>query len=135
MRLVRLNSAADPAYSGAMELYRAGFPVHEQRESPSQIKILEREAYHFDLICEEDELAGILLYWETEAFLYVEHFCVSPALRGRGLGQKALSLLHEKGKTVILEIDPPEDALALRRKGFYERAGYHANGFPHVHPP
>ena len=34
-----------------------------------------------------------------------------------------------------LEIDPPIDDISLRRKGFYERAGYRENPFTHVHPP
>ena len=36
---------------------------------------------------------------------------------------------------MILEIDPPADDISVRRKNFYERAGYRANGFEHVHPP
>ena len=35
----------------------------------------------------------------------------------------------------MLEIDPPIDEISLRRKGFYERCGFAANPFPHVHPP
>ena len=38
-------------------------------------------------------------------------------------------------KTVILEIDPPNDDVSVRRKAFYERAGYRANPFEHIHPP
>ena len=40
-----------------------------------------------------------------------------------------------EGKTVILEIDPPEDETARRRQGFYQRCGFTVNPFPHVHPP
>ena len=45
-------------------------------------------------------------------------------MRGRGYGAQALSLLGERKKTVILEIDPPNDEVSARRKAFYERAGY-----------
>jgi hypothetical protein len=65
----------------------------------------------------------------------VEHFCILPALRGRGCGQQALELLGQQGKTVILEIDPPVDEVSLRRRGFYLRCGFAENPFPHVHPP
>ena len=44
-------------------------------------------------------------------------------------------MLGRRGKTVILEIDPPADPVSIRRKGFYERCGYAANPFLHVHPP
>ncbi len=46
-----------------------------------------------------------------------------------------LRVSPEKGKTVLLEIDPPVDEISLRRETFYERCGYRANIHPHVHPP
>lgn len=58
-----------------------------------------------------------------------------PELRGQGLGSRALALLGSCGKTVILEIDPPVDAVSVRRRQFYERAGFVANPYHHVHPP
>ncbi len=53
-----------------------------------------------------------MLYWETEDFLYIEHLCIRPELRNQQYGRKALSLLQEKKKCIILEIDPPEDAIS-----------------------
>lgn len=44
-------------------------------------------------------------------------------------------LLGERKKTVILGIDPPNDEVSAHRKAFYERAGYRANPFEHIHPP
>lgn len=52
-----------------------------------------------------------------------------------GFGSRALELLQAKGKPVILEIDPPRDEVSRRRKGFYERSGFAANPFAHLHPP
>ena len=43
--------------------------------------------------------------------------------------------LARQNKTIILEIDPLVDDASVRRKGFYERCGYVANAFAHVHPP
>lgn len=57
-----------------------------------------------------------------------------PEMRGRGYGAGTL-LLGERKKTVILGIDPPNDEVSVRRKAFYERAGYRANPFEHIHPP
>ena len=36
---------------------------------------------------------------------------------------------------MILEIDPPVDPVSQKRQRFYERAGYQANPYPHIHPP
>lgn len=135
MNFVRVTSPDDPMFVPAMGLYQISFPVHEQREAVSQKEILHHEDYHFDLIYAEGVFAGVLLYWETTRFLYVEHFCIDPDLRGQRCGQRALELLGRKGKTVILEIDPPGDEISVRRKAFYERCGYHANPYSHIHPP
>lgn len=135
MHFVRLSTDADDRYTQAMQLYATAFPPHEQRKAESQVQIMANEAYHFNLIYDETVLVGILLCWETDDFVYVEHFCIDPAMRNRQYGQTALRLLDACGKTVILEIDPPDDAISVRRKGFYERAGYHANSFAHRHPP
>lgn len=135
MKFVRLESSADSRFAVAIDLYRKSFPYHEQRENASQERIWQAEEYHFDLIEDDDTFVGLLLYWETPHFVYVEHFCVDPGLRNRNYGRKALALLAEKGKTILLEIDPPVDEIASRRKAFYERAGYRENPYRHVHPP
>lgn len=135
VKLIRLTSYEDAMYTQAMELYRNSFPGHEQRKDASQKVALGAAEYHFDLIYDGNVFVGMLLYWETKDFLYVEHFLVKPELRGKSYGQKALEELGKKRKRVILEIDPPTDEISIRRKGFYERAGYLENSFRHVHPP
>lgn len=47
---------------------------------------------------------------------------------------RALALLSQRSKPVILEIDPPVDSASQRRKAFYERCGFAENPY-HVHPP
>lgn len=135
MEFRRLTDSNHTMYYQAMDLYKASFPIHEQRESYVQTGIMENEAYHFNLIYEYDMWVGMILWWETTEFIYVEHFCILPEMRGKKYGQKALELLDGEHKTVILEIDPPIDEVSVHRKLFYERSGYQANRFPHVHPP
>lgn len=135
MKFLRLTSCDNPEYRAAAELYAQSFPYHEQRESRSQADIMNEPEYHFDLIFDGGTFVGEVLSWETDDFIYVEHFCILPSLRGAGYGTKALALLAQKDKTTILEIDPPTDDIAIRRKGFYERARYAENPFFHVHPP
>lgn len=135
MRLERLTTAEHGMYARAMELYRQSFPFHEQREGASQARIMRDGAYQFNLVYDGETFVGLVLCWETERFLYVEHFCICPDLRNQRYGQRALELLCQRGKPVILEIDPPVDEISIRRKGFYQRAGYRENPFPHVHPP
>ena len=133
--LRRLRSAEEPVFQQAMELYRQSFPIHEQRERESQRRIMDEEEYRFELVYRGGKWAGILLCWETERFIYVEHFAVASEARNAGIGAAALKLLAGRGETVILEIDPPQDEISVRRLGFYERAGFAPCAFEHVHPP
>lgn len=119
----RLQDSQDGLYLQAMQLYQSSFPLHEQRKPDAQRAILKEPDYQFNLLMEEDHLMGELLCWETQEFIYVEHLCILPQLRGQHCGSRALELLEQRGKPVILEIDPPIDDISLRRKGFYERAG------------
>lgn len=137
MEFRRLTADTDPYYEAARALYQDSFPRHEQRESASQRTILACPDYHFNLIFDDGRWVGLLLCWKWQNTIYVEHFCILPQLRGQQYGQRALALLAQEGKTVILEIDPPapSDPIAQRRKEFYERCGYRENPFPHVHPP
>ena len=131
----RCRDAGDPLMEAAMALYRRSFPAHELRLWPDQQAVMNDLLYHFDLCLLDGALAGLILYWDFGAYIYVEHFCVEPSMRGHGLGTLILAELAKKSRPIILEIDPLTDDVAVRRKGFYERCGYVANGFAHVHPP
>ena len=135
MRSERLTCGHDGRYSEARALYAVSFPDPEQRDDDAQAAALASADYRFELIYDGDEFAGLMLCWEAEDFIYVEHFCTAPEIRGRGIGARALALLAQNGKKIILEIDPPVDEISRRRKKFYERAGFAENPFAHVHPP
>ena len=135
MDLKRITSPDHPMYAQAMALYAISFPPHEQREPESQARILGEEAYHFDLIYDGKTFVGLILNWQRQDYIYIEHFCILPECRNRGYGKQTLDLLGKTGKTLILEIDPPVDPISVRRKGFYERCGFTENPYGHVHPP
>ena len=134
MRFEDIRDTGHPLYGKALELYGLSFPFHEQRERPSQDRILSDREYHFSLVY-DDAFAAIVLFWETEDFIYIEHLAVLPELRGSGYGQRILECLGRRGKPLILEIDPPSDIISKRRKGFYLRCGFKENPFHHIHPP
>ncbi|MEG1522932.1 MAG: GNAT family N-acetyltransferase [Bacteroidales bacterium] len=134
MEFRRITTDNDPNFTSAIGLYKISFPIHEQREDESQRNILNISDYHFGLIYDKDRFVGIILYWETNEFIYIEHFAIDPNMRNGGYGSKALNQLAKKGKTIILEIDPPIDKMSIRRKGFYERIGFCENQYSHIHP-
>ena len=130
----RCRDASGPLMDAAMALYRRSFPAHELRLWPDQQAVMNDPLYHFDLCLLDGALAGLILYWDFGAYIYVEHFCVEPSMRGHGLGTLILAELAKKNKPIILEIDPLTDDVAIRRKGFYERCGFKENPYAHVHP-
>ncbi len=133
MEIHRITQSDSPLYQKAIDLYKISFPFHEQREKPSQLQILQQDAYHFDIICDNGEFVGEILYWDIGGAFYIEHFCVLPSQRNKHYGQKILNVYQ--ATPLILEIDPPVDEVSIRRKGFYERCGFVENPHRHIHPP
>ncbi len=132
MKLERLCEENRHLYDDAIALYESAFPAEERRDSAEQSRVMEKEAYHFDLIMQDGEFLGVMLYWETDSFVFLEHFTTRPAVRGKGIGAAALALLCGKGKTVILEIEDPVDEMTCRRLDFYERNGFTMTSHHHI---
>ncbi len=136
LRSVRMMSAEDSSFRELWSLYQDSFPVEEQRPFLWQKEAMLREETFYCLRLEDEKgLAGLLFYWQFPACLYLEHFAIASARRGQGLGHAALSLLHGKGKPVILEIEPVADALTRRRLSFYESLGYVRLPWKHAQLP
>ncbi len=61
---------------------------------------------------------------------------MSPACRGVGIGGRLLDeLIATVNKPIVLEVEPPEDALTCRRVGFYQRHGFLFTDYPYIQPP
>ena len=81
------------------------------------------------------KILGLLTTWHFEEFIYIEHFAIDPTLRSQGYGSEALkAFIHEQGKPLVLEAEPPTDALSIRRIKFYERIGLTLYDFPYMQP-
>ena len=132
MELLRLTERNHPLFDAAFGLYEEAFPYLERRDAKEHCRVLQKDDYHMDVLMDADLFAGIVFYWETERFLFLEHLATCPELRGNGLGAQALELLKVKGKPIILEIEPPADGLTHRRLGFYERNGFVLNPYRHI---
>ena len=86
-------------------------------------------------IANSQKLLGLLTTWHFEDFIYIEHFAIDPTLRSQGYGSEALkAFIHEHGKPIVLEAEPPTDALSIRRIRFYERIGLTLYDFPYMQP-
>ena len=127
--------ASHPLFEASFTLYEASFPPNERRTREDHLRAL-RDADFSPLGAVEDgRLLADVFLWQTEDFVYLEHFAVQPSLRGRGTGAGLLRQLLGRDKPLILEIEPPEDTLTCRRKRFYERNGLRAQPYAHVQLP
>ena len=130
-----LSLLTDAEFNSVFDLMSSSFPKDEMRSREKQFLLLDKEEYQLWGVKDGDLLCGFFALWEFSDFIYIEHFCMLPDVRGRGCGSRALELLRARGKTIILEIDPPVDDISRRRKGFYERNGFIANGYDYTHLP
>ncbi|WP_144559277.1 GNAT family N-acetyltransferase [Shouchella miscanthi] len=99
------------------------FPIEEMK-SEEHMKLLLKEKsdiYHKD---ESDQ--HVLMYVETDEFVFVDYLFVSSNARGEGLGKKLLDQLKNKKKPIILEVEPIdyEDTDTKKRQRFYKREGF-----------
>lgn len=132
MTLERLSNHNFYLFNRAIELYKSAFPKEERRDDLEQERVLKKEDYHFNLIMDDGVFIGVMLYWETEDFVFLEHFTTLPELRGKGFGKTALELLKKKNKIILLEIEPLVNELTKRRYDFYKRNGFLMNPYYHI---
>ena len=136
MQIVPIQNAEEPHFKAAWEIYREAFPPDESRTVDQQRRLLRDPAFHFDAIQDGAECAGLIEYWDLGEFRFLDHFAVSPNLRGKGIGRLALELfLTQDARLTVLEVEPLETgAAAVRRVEFYRRSGFELNSYEYVQP-
>lgn len=99
------------------------FPVEEMKSQKHMELLLKEksEIYHKD-----ESSKHVLMFVETDDFIFVDYLFVSSEARGEGLGQKLLEQLKKKKKPIILEVEPIdyEDTDTEKRQRFYAREGF-----------
>ena len=92
--------------------------------------------YHFEIIANNDEFIGFILWWNFENVAYIEHLATLPRLRGRGYGQHILKRFTSKPKIpILLEVEHPDTEMNRRRIDFYQRMGFIVNEYEYKQPP
>lgn len=128
------NNSSD--FKEAFDIYTESFPDYEIRTLKSQEQLVSDENYSLQVIKNDNltETIGILFSWQTDEFIFVEHFAISKNERNKNLGSKILKhLISTTDLPIILEIDPPIDDISIRRKGFYERLGFTLTKYSYTH--
>lgn len=132
MELIRIDEK-DARFLEACALYERNFVKEEKRDHAELLRIMKHEDYRFCIVLEE-ELVAVVLFWETPNFLYLEHLAVAEGMRKRGYGSAILNLLKDRGKRIILEIEPPVTTFRIGRMDFYLKNGFFVNPYFHTQP-
>jgi GNAT superfamily N-acetyltransferase len=99
------------------------FPIEEMKSKEHMELLLKEKA---DIYHKDEGPNHVMMYVETDDFVFVDYLFVSTDARGQGLGKKLLNQLKQKDKPIILEVEPVdyEDTDSKKRQRFYSREGF-----------
>ena len=136
MKLIRLTNTTDNYFQKAWKLYEEAFPIEERRVLEHQSYVLKNNNYHFDIIIDNNQFIGFLLWWDFGIYKYIEHFTTVAEQRNKGLGKTILNeFIARNDEPIILEVELPKSHINKRRITFYERLGFKLNLQYYEMPP
>lgn len=99
------------------------FPIEEMKSKEHMETLLKERG---DIYHKDEGPHHVMIYVELDYFIFVDYLLVSKHARGQRLGHKLLKKLKEKGKPIILEVEPInyEDSDTEKRLHFYKREGF-----------
>lgn len=103
------------------EIYESAFPEDERREWVQLLTLITIPAFRFNLIFNEQILIGLISLWNLEEFVFIEHFAIRDSERGKGYGTEVIRNIISMAIPVVLEVEEPSSAMAIKRIRFYER--------------
>ena len=123
-------------FNQVYRIMEASFPSDEYRPYAEQKALLSNPVYTMYVWYGEPLIKAFIAAWAFDTFAFIEHFAVNPEYRNGGIGAKMLNeVVARLGKTVCLEVEPPENEMASRRIGFYQRNNFFLSGYPYIQPP
>ena len=135
MEFISIKQKDNEKWDKVWKLYEMSFPVAERRKLRDHIRACENEYFHPLSVWENNELLGIVFYWQWDNYRYIEYLAVAPELHGRGYGAQIIKHIRDSEHIIMLEIDPLINELSVRRLQFYERAGFTLTPYRFMHLP
>lgn len=112
-------------------LYLLAFPKEERK--PFWLMMKKSRSGEMDILAikEGESFLGLMITIPREKYVLIDYFAVLPEKRCGGIGAEALKLLGDYyfGKTLVIEIETPNESAPnnterIRRNGFYHRCGF-----------
>lgn len=120
----------------AKSLLEEAFPFDERPDFETMAR--RSDEYRLCVVQNDGKNIGVFGYWTFGNTVYIEHFAISEPLRNNGLGGEVLDKFLSQfpaATQVVLEAELPDNPLAQRRIGFYQRHGFTVNTFEYLQPP
>lgn len=118
--------------------YLEDFPREERRDIADLLNLLTARdtSIRLEGITHRGIFAGFISFWHLPHFIYIEHFAIHPNFRSQGLGKIVVNSFLERfpGESILLEVEPPTDPIAIRRIRFYECLGFELSDLPYTQP-
>ncbi len=145
MLLQKIDITKTDLISKILDIYIDAFPKEERRPVPQWLDIL-RYNPKFKLygVMIDNDVVGFLSAWEImPEIIYIEHFAISSALRGKSIGSEVMKefLSCNKSTSIILEVEEPELAQCdIEKKTresrikFYEKLGFRLQNLDYFQP-
>lgn len=133
----RIESVTDHYFTELYDLYSVAFPPGERRNwAGLEHELAYEKRFHAHALLQNDQFVGFFNYWTFERFLYLEHFAIDSNLRGQLIGRKVMEKFREQAQLpIVLEVEMPNNSMAIRRIRFYEELGYTVLSHYYAQPP
>ena len=128
MKLRRITHSNDSELRQLIALQRETFPEYPKHTEELWIDFVDNyPAMSFNAVYENEELAGLFIYWDLGNSYYIHFIAVLPEMRNRKIGQQIMDWVAANlQKPVFLESEVPFDEMTTRRLNFYKRNGFTA---------
>ncbi|KZB92012.1 acetyltransferase [Bacillus sp. VT 712] len=99
------------------------FPIEEMKSKKHLELLLSEQS---EIYNKDEGPHHVLMYVETDEFIFIDYLFVSKDARGQGLGGKLINKLKDHQKPIILEVEPVDyaDSDSEKRLHFYKREGF-----------
>lgn len=100
------------------------FPIKEIKDRSFMGKTFKQGHYQVLTLRDDNKIIGVMSYYKSEDFTFIDYFAIDGSYKGQGLGSKMLKYFFDLiSDRIILEVEYPEDHQSIRRISFYQRCG------------
>ena len=100
------------------------FPRKEIKDYEYMKDTFKKGAFKVLTLINNNKMIGILSYYLSNEFVFIDYFAIDGDHKGKGLGSKMLKyFIAMVDVMVILEVEYPEDEQSIRRIAFYQKCG------------